>query len=232
MGRRRCRGRRSPVGGFQSRKQVLTTTIGLIGAGNIGGALAQHVIAVKHDVRVSNSRRPETLTELVATLGPRAHAVTASEAARLGDIVVVTVPLKDCRDVPTEGMDGKVVVDTNNYYPTRDGQFAELESGSTTSSALLAAHLPTARVVMAFDRIAAPRLVADGKAAGTPGRTAIPIAGDDDAAKQVVADLSDSIGDAVDIGRLATGALFEPGTALYVPDVTADSIRTVPSATS
>lgn len=148
--------------------RTMTTTIGLIGAGHIGSALAQRFIDVGHDVLVSNSRRPERLTELVATLGPKAHAVTAAAAAQRGDIVVVTVPLKNYLDIPTEGTDGKVVIDTNNCCPTRDGHFAELDNSSTTSSELLAAHLATARVVRAFNQIAAPRLVADGKPTGTP----------------------------------------------------------------
>jgi predicted dinucleotide-binding enzyme len=140
----------------------------------------------------------------------------------------VTIPLKAYREVPVEPLRGKVVIDTNNYYPQRDGQIAELDDGSTTSSELLAAHLPAAHVVKAFNQIYWERLRADGVPAGTPGRTAIPIAGDDTAAKHVVAALIDAIGfDAVDTGPLATGQLFQPGTSLYVGNVTAEVIQKV-----
>ncbi len=127
--------------------------IGIIGSGHIGGTLAGHFVAAGHEVAVSNSRGPETLAELVAALGTRAQAVTAEEAARFGDLVVVSVPFGRYRELPTEGVASKVVVDTNNYYPQRDGHFEELDRDRTTSSELLQAHLPGARVVKAFNAI-------------------------------------------------------------------------------
>ena len=96
---------------------------------------------------------PETLADLVDELGPHARAATAAEAAAAGDIVVVTVPLKAYREVPVEPLRGKVVIDTNNYYPERDGHIAELDDESTTTSELLQAHLPESRVVKAFNNI-------------------------------------------------------------------------------
>src|SRR6267378_535553 len=97
-------------------------TIGLIGAGRIGSQIARLAVAHGHKVVVSNSRGPETLTELVAELGPNARAATSADAAKAGDIVVVTLPLKNYRSVPVEPLAGKIVIDTNNYYPQRDGQ--------------------------------------------------------------------------------------------------------------
>jgi predicted dinucleotide-binding enzyme len=192
------------------------TRIGLIGAGNIGGALARHFAAVGHDVAVSNSRDPQTLAGLVAELGDRARAGTPAEAANFGEIVVVSVPLGRYRDVPVDGTAGKVVIDTNNYYPSRDGQIAELDHDSATSSGLLAEHLPDAKVVKAFNQIGAANLAADGKPAGDPARTAIPIAGDDAGAKAVVARLIESIGfDTVDVGGLDASRIFQPGGPLY-----------------
>ena len=118
------------------------TTWGFIGSGNIGSTVARLAIAAGHDVVISNSRGPETLADLVAELGPHARAATAAEAAEAGDVVVVTIPLKAYRDVPVDALAGKVVIDTMNYYPQRDGQIDELDDGSTTTSELLQAHLP------------------------------------------------------------------------------------------
>lgn len=201
--------------------------IGLIGAGNIGGALARHFVAAGHQVAVSNSRGPETLSALVTELGAGARAVTPAQAAAFGDVVVVSVPLHRYREVPTEGLAGKPVIDTNNYYPQRDGQIAALDDDSTTSSELLAAHLSGAKVVKAFNQIAAANLAAEGTPAGTPDRTAIPIAGDDAAAKATVAALIDGIGfDTVDVGGLADTRILAPGASLYV-HVTAAQARAI-----
>src|SRR6059058_1128454 len=128
-------------------------TIGLIGAGHIGSQIARLAVARGYNVVLSNSRGPQTLSGLIAELGPKAHAATAIDAAKAGDLVVVTVPLKNYRAVPVEPLAGKVVIDTNNYYPQRDGQIAELDDGSTTSSELLAGHLGSDRVVKAFNTI-------------------------------------------------------------------------------
>ena len=128
---------------------------------------------------ISNSRGPETLSALVAELGPRARAATAVDAAKAGDIVVVTVPLKNYRAVPVEPLEGKIVIDTNNYYPQRDGHIAELDNESTTTAELLQAHLPTSKVVKAFNHIYAAELTTHGQPAGTKNRRALVIAGDD-----------------------------------------------------
>ena len=145
------------------------TTIGLIGSGNIGSTVARLAVDAGHDVVLSNSRGPETLTDLVGELGPRARAATAAEAAAAGDIVVVTVPLKAYREVPVEPLRGKIVIDTNNYYPQRDGQIAELDDESTTSSELLQAHLPESHVVKAFNNIYFGHLGSLQRPAGRPG---------------------------------------------------------------
>lgn len=201
--------------------------IGFVGAGNIGGALARHFAAAGHDVAVSNSRGPESLAALVAELGERGRATTPAEATAFGDLVVVSVPLGRYREVPTEHLVGKTVIDTNNYYPERDGQIPELDNDSTTSSELLAGHLPGAHVVKAFNQLAAARLAADGQPAGAPGRTAIPIAGDDEDAKAVVAALINDIGfDTVDVGGLSASRVFQPAQPLYA-QVTAEEARAI-----
>jgi len=125
-------------------------TIGIIGAGHIGGQIARLAVAKGYRVVISNSRGPETLSSLVAELGPAARAATPAEAARAGDIVLVSVPLKHYRSVPVEPLAGKIVMDTNNYYPQRDGQIPELDNESTTTAELLQTHLLTSNVVKAF----------------------------------------------------------------------------------
>src|SRR3954468_22606062 len=193
------------------------TTIGLIGSGHIGSTVARLAVDAGHDVVLSNSRGPETLTDLVDRPGPRARAATAAEAAAAGDIVVGTIPLKAYREVPVEPLRGKVVFDTNNYYPQRDGHIAELDDGSTTSSELLQAHLPESRVVKAFNNIYFGHLGSLQRPTGHPERSVLAIAGDDEAAKRTVAEFLDSIGyDAHDVGPLSEGWRYQRDTAAYV----------------
>jgi predicted dinucleotide-binding enzyme len=192
------------------------TTLGLIGSGLIGSTLATLAVDAGHQVVLSNSRGPETLADLAAELGPLARAATAAEAARAGDIVVVTVPVKACFDVPAKPLAGKVVMDTGNYYPERDGQLEELDSGSLTSSALLAQLLPGADVVKVFNNIFFKHLLNLARPAGAADRSYLPIAGDSAAAKVAVTEFLDSIGyGAVDAGTLADGWRQQPGTPAY-----------------
>lgn len=205
---------------------AVMTTIGFIGSGHIGGTLAR--LAVEHGQAavVSNSRGPHTLVDLVAELGDGARAATAQEAATDGDVVVVSVPFGAYRDVPAAPLAGKVVIDTNNYYWERDGHVAEIDEGATTSAELLAGHLAGARVVKAFNHITSADLGSRGTPAGTPGRRALAIAGDDAEAKAVVAGLIDRWGfDVVDAGPLAEGWRFQRDTPAYGPDLDADGLR-------
>ena len=160
------------------------TTWGFIGSGHIGSTVARLAIAVGHDVVMSNSRGPETLADLVTELGPQARAATAAEAAAAGDVVVVTIPLKTPRTSRSTQLRGKVVIDTMNYYPQRDGHVAELDDESTTTSELLQAHLPESHVVKAFNNIYFGHLAALARPSGAPERSALAIAGDDDEAKR------------------------------------------------
>jgi predicted dinucleotide-binding enzyme len=209
------------------------TTVGLIGSGNIGSTVARLAVDAGHDVVLSNSRGPETLKDLVEELGPHARAATAAEAAEAGDVVVVTVPLKAYRDVPVAPLAGKVVIDTNNYYPERDGHFPELDDESTTVSELLQAHLPESRVVKGFNNIVAAHLGELARPAGAADRSALAIAGDDADAKATVTTLLDSLGyDTVDAGPLAEGWRFQRDTAAYgVPYIAAppDLTRSKPA---
>jgi predicted dinucleotide-binding enzyme len=193
------------------------TVIGIIGAGHIGSTVARLAAAAGHEVVISNSRGPETLTDLVADIGPKVRAATAADAASAGDVVVVTIPLKNYRQVPAGPLVGKVVIDTDNYYPQRDGHIAELDSEATTTSELLQRHLRESRVVKAFNNIGAAHLGALARPSGSEDRTSLPIAGDDADAKQTAGQLLDSLGyDAYDVGGLAEGWRFQRDEPAYV----------------
>ena len=192
--------------------------IGFIGAGNIGATAARLFVEAGHEVAISNSRGPETLTDLVTRLGKRAHAVSVKEALKFGDIVFVSVPFGKYRQLPSEGFEGKVVIDSNNYYPDRDGHYSELDQGKTTSSELLAQHLGRARVVKAFNTIWSEHLKTQGnKTLPLEERRAIFLCGDDPAAKQAVANLIEEIGFApVDTGSLHDGGKKQqPNAPIY-----------------
>ncbi|UQU67892.1 NAD(P)-binding domain-containing protein [Couchioplanes caeruleus] len=192
------------------------TTIGFIGSGNIGGTVARLAVAAGQDVVLSNSRGPETLQDLVGELGPHARAGHPADAAAAGDIVVVTVPFKAYGDAPAEPLAGKVVIDTTNYYPQRDGHFPDLDAATVTSSELLQRHLTGARVVKVFNNIFFRHLGSLARPAGAPDRTALTIAGDDADAKRAVTDFLDTIGyDTVDIGTLADSWRVQPDTPAY-----------------
>lgn len=192
------------------------TTIGLIGAGLIGSTVARLAITAGHDVIISNSRGPQSLRALVAALGDQARAATPAEAAAEGDIVVVSIPLREFRSIPVEPLRGKVVIDTNNYYPDRDGRITELDDESTTTSELVQTHLPESKVVKGFNNIYYQHLGRLGRPAGSPDRSVLAIAGNDPAAKQTVAALLDSIGyDALDAGDLSEGWRFQRDLPAY-----------------
>lgn len=202
------------------------TVIGFIGSGNIGQAVARRAIAEGHSVVLSNSRGPETLADVVAELGPQASAATAAQAAAAGEIVVVTIPFKNYQQVPVDELAGKVVIDTNNYYFERDGHYPEIDNGAATVSGSLAAHLPTSKVVKAFNMIQSDAIGADARPAGTPGRRALPIACDDAEAKKTVAELIDSFGfDVVDAGPLVEGRRYDRDKPAYGPNLSADELR-------
>jgi len=193
------------------------TTIGFIGSGHIGSQLARLAVARGYDVVLSNSRGPQTLQALVAELGEHARAATPAEAAAAGDLVVVTTPLAAEATLPVDELAGKIVIDTNNYYPQRDGHIAELDDESTTVAERLQKVLPTSKVVKAFNHIGAAELTSQSLPAGSPDRRALIVAGDDPDARTRVAALIDEFGfDAVDIGALAEGWRAQRDTPAYV----------------
>ena len=201
--------------------------IGIIGAGHIGGTLTRRLSALGHKVFLANSRGPETLTALAEETG--AVPVTVTEAAHKGDVVIVTIPEKNIPDLPPdlfEGVpDSVVVVDTGNYYPQqRDGRIDAIEEG-TVESRWVSQQLGRP-VVKTFNNIYAKHLLKKGQPAGTQGRIALPVAGDDDRAKAIVLKLVDELGfDGVDTGGLDDSWRQQPGTPVYAADFDAEGVR-------
>ncbi len=188
--------------------------IGIIGAGFIGRGLASLAGKSGHEVMISNSRAPRTLGSTAVAL--RCQVGTAADAAAFGEVVLLAIPFYAIDSLPADALKGKIVVDANNYYPERDGAIAELDRNETTTSEMLARHLTGARVVKAFNAILQRDLEVDCRAAGAPDRRALPIAGDDAQAKQVVTGLLDQFGyDTVDAGPLAEGWRFQRAKPAY-----------------
>ena len=206
------------------------TTLGLIGSGHIGSTVAKLAVDAGYDVVLSNSRGPETLADLVDELGPKARAATAAEAAEAGDVVVVTVPLKAYTAVPTAPLAGKTVIDTNNYYPERDGQIAALDASETTTSQLLQDHLPDSQVVKGFNNIFFVALAQLARPAGAEDRTTLPIYGDDASGKQTATQFLDALGyDTFDGGLLADSWRSERDRPVYVHPYATDGDVNTPS---
>jgi 8-hydroxy-5-deazaflavin:NADPH oxidoreductase len=207
---------------------IRAMNIGIIGAGHIGSALAVRLVSLGHSVYIANSRGPDTLKDVVQKTG--AKPVTARQAARLGEIIVVTIPLKNIPDLPKDLFAGVAadvpVVDTSNYYPLlRDGRMPELETGDLTESEWVQQHLGRP-VVKVFNNIYADHLQNKGLPAGAPGRIALPVASDNAAAKQKVMLLVEEMGfDPVDDGSLHESWRQQPGTPSYGADLPANKLR-------
>jgi predicted dinucleotide-binding enzyme len=198
--------------------------IGIIGAGFIARAVAAVATRHGHDVMVSNTRGPDTLFSLVGSIG--CTAGTPEQAAAFGDIALVAIPLKAYQAVPVAQLEGKIVLDANNYYPERDGHIDELDRDEITTSELLARHLPNSRIVKAFNAITAADIERDGRPTGSPCRRALPIAGDDVAAKKVAAELLDELGyDTVDAGPLVEGRRFQKETPAYCVPMDSEELK-------
>jgi predicted dinucleotide-binding enzyme len=199
------------------------TTIGIIGSGNIGKVVARLAVDAGYDVVLSNSRGPETLTETVAQLGSKARAATSTEAAQAGDIVVFTIPLGKITEVDPAPLAGKVVLDTCNYYPERDGDIAALDDKQNTTSGLVQEHLAQSHVVKAFNNIFFNHLATMQRPVGSPDRSTLMIAGDDADAKRTATEFIESLGyDVYDTGSLADSWRFQRDQAAYVGVYTRD----------
>lgn len=193
------------------------TTLGIIGAGHIGSQIARKAVENGYDVVISNSRGPDTLSDLIAELGPKAKAATAVEAAEAADVAVVSIPLKAIDQVPVEPLAGKIVIDTNNYYFERDGHIEVLDNGTATVNGLLQEHLPTSKVAKGFNHIPFGDITDDSHPAGDPKRRALVTASDHEDASDFVLKLYDEFGfDGVNIGPLSESWRAERDRPAYV----------------
>lgn len=196
--------------------------IGILGAGVVGGTLAEMFVDAGHTVTLSHQGPPEELGGLVARLGERADAATPAEAARVGDLVVLAIPFGRYHELPIQPFNCKVTIDATNYYPQRDGNIPELDEGFLTSCELIDRHLVDARLVKAFNNLPMNGLRKLARPRGAPDRIALPVAGDFREAKRLAAQLIDSVGfSPVDLGGLADGArLSQNGGPLYLEALT------------
>jgi 8-hydroxy-5-deazaflavin:NADPH oxidoreductase len=202
------------------------TTIGIIGTGHVGSNLASAAVAHGYDVVLSNARGAESLDGLVAELGPKARAAAPEEAAAAGNFAIVAIPITTVDRVPVDPLVGKVVIATINYFPQRDGHIAAIDNGTTTAPGILQAHLPASRVVRAFSMLDAADMSGDGHPRGDPKRRALALAGDDPAARQLVAGLYDEFGfDALDLGGLDESWRVDPGQRAFVTRQTLAELR-------
>ena len=193
------------------------TTLGILGSGLIGATFARLAVLAGHDVVLSNSRSPETLWPLTAALGPKARAATAREAADAGDVVLVSVPFGRYRELPAAALTGKVVLDTGNYYPDRDGHVAELDDARATTSGMVQEHLAGAQVVKVLNNIWFHHLGLAARPAGAPDRSTLPVAGDHPDANAAAAALIDELGyETLGAGGLADSWRFERDQPAYV----------------
>ena len=208
--------------------------IGIIGAGNIGGNLTRRLTQLGHEVTVANSRGPESLSDLIAETG--AKAGTAATAAEGADLVVVTIPEKNIPNLPKDFLAGAkpgvVVIDTGNYYAQRrDGLIAEIEAGATESRWV--SNQIGYPVVKAFNGIYSVNIIEKAKPKGDPDRMALPVAGDEPAAKKVVMELIEELGfDAVDAGTIDESWRQQPGTPVYGLVGDAAAVKTALAAAS
>jgi len=209
----------------RTHRKFIMAKIGILGAGNIGKQIARLAAAHGHHVLLSNSRGPQNIPfDIILELGENVTRSTAAETVAESDLLVVAIPLANYPQIPQPPA-GTIVIDAGNYYPDRDGLIPELEEGRTTTSGLLQAHLPQARVVKAFNHFPAAALTADAQPPGSQNRRASIVAGDDSEARATVSVLVDEFGfDPLDIGELAEGWRVERGTPAYLPRFTREEL--------
>jgi predicted dinucleotide-binding enzyme len=198
--------------------------IGIIGSGNIGGTLAGHLTALGHRVLIANSRGPASLADIAAKTG--ATAATVEQAARAQDLVIITIPEEAVPRLPKGilAASSAVVIDTGNYYPSRDGRIAEIEDGLAESEWV--ARVLGVPVVKAFNNIIAPSLASRGLPSSARGRVCLSVAGDDPRAKKMVLGLVNALGfDGIDAGTLADSWRQQPGTPAYCRDLDTDGLK-------
>ncbi|WP_327097572.1 NAD(P)-binding domain-containing protein [Nocardia vinacea] len=211
------------LGDPQQGRGTAMPTLGIIGSGNIGSAVARLAVAADIDVVIANSRGPQSLADLVEKLGSRATAGTVEQAASAGETILLSIPLSGYSSLPAQLLRGRTVLDTGNYYPHRDGRIGELDAEKMTTAELAQQLLPGALLVKAFNNILAHHIPQLARPAGAPDRSALPIAGADQGAKTRAAELIDRLGfDTVDAGTPGETWRFEPEAGAYTRIYLAD----------
>jgi 8-hydroxy-5-deazaflavin:NADPH oxidoreductase len=192
-----------------------TRTIGILGAGRVGTAVARQALKAGYDVRIATSRPAEEITLLVEIITPGAVAVEAAEAAA-SDIVVLAVPLHKYRTLQPGLLAGATVIDAMNYWAPIDGEIDDFEGSPRTSSEIIQSFLAGAKLVKTLNHIGYHDLEAEGREAGAKDRRALALAGDHDGAKTAAAAFIDRLGyDPLDVGPLRAGRAFQPGTVIF-----------------
>jgi 8-hydroxy-5-deazaflavin:NADPH oxidoreductase len=207
-------------------------TIGVLGAGRVGTAVARRALAAGYEVKIATAKPAEQIAMIVEIVTPGATAVEAAEAAS-ADLVIVAVPLHKYRTLDPGLLTGKTVIDVMNYWAPTDGEIDDFEADPRTSSEIIQDYLTGAAVVKSLNHIGYHELEEDGRPTGTPGRRALALAGDHEDAKTLVAGFLDRLGyDSVDAGPLATGRAFQPGTQIFNGSHTADQLEELLAAAS
>ena len=215
---------------FTNKGKEKVMKIGIIGAGNIGGTVAKLFAEAGHEIAIANSRGPETLSDLINEIGENAKAVTVEEAVDFGEIVFVSIPFGKYKELPADKFEGKIVIDSNNYYPDRDGNFEDIDNNKITSSELLAEHLKGSTIVKAFNTIWSEHLKSqENKDLPNEERRVIFVCGDDEEGKAKVSAMIEEIGfGAYDTGSLSEGGKTQAvGSAIYNRDLTVAEVDAV-----
>lgn len=203
-------------------------SIGILGAGKVGIVLAQLALKAGYAVYIAGSGEPSKIALTIKVLTPGAIAVTASEAARIADVVILALPLNKYQSVPKIELEGKLVIDAMNYWWEVDGVQSKLIEPHMSSSAAVQAFLADSRVVKAFSHMGYHDLYDEAKPAGSPNRKAIAIAGEIEADITVVSDIVNKLGfDPVVAGSLEVGVRLEPGNEAFGANVTADKLSSI-----
>ncbi|MFJ6359327.1 NADPH-dependent F420 reductase [Pseudarthrobacter oxydans] len=191
------------------------TTVGILGAGRVGTAVARQAVKAGYEVRIATAKPAQEISLLVDIITPGAAAVDAAEAAA-SDLVVIAVPLHKYRTLSPQLLAGRTVIDAMNYWAPTDGEVDDFENDPRTSSEIIQDFLPGARLVKTLNHIGYHELEEDDKTPGSPGRRALALAGDHDDAKATAAGFLNRLGyDAVDAGPLVAGRAFQPGTEVF-----------------
>jgi predicted dinucleotide-binding enzyme len=200
-------------------------TIGILGAGRVGTAIARRAIAAGYEVRIATAKPASELKLLVSFVAPGAIAGDANDVIAASDVVVLALPLSKYRSLDPKLLAGKIVIDAMNYWSQTEGALPEFEKGQS-STEVVAGHLQGARIVRSFNHMGYHEIDGEARPAGAPDRRALAVAGDDADARRIVERFVDRIGfDPVDAGPLAAARSFDIGTPVFGAPLTSNAMR-------